>query len=174
MWTIPKLLFWSERGLPGKHERCYYLSWFLWVCTDYYRTEVKRWNVGMRITSRTPKQRIRVWAEWQVVALFLSGRFMWRYLSSLAVQSVFIVAPHWLLQIVACCCVPSWCICCQSKGWTEDPRGIRSKTPVLRNTLFLSKSVNGNIALCTMELLWYCCHRPPAAARMEYRWLSSL
>lgn len=69
---------------------------------DYYRTEVRRWNVGMKHTFGTPKQRIWVWVEWQVVALFLSGEFMRRYLSPLFVVSVFIVAPHCLLQIVTC------------------------------------------------------------------------
>lgn len=115
----------------------------------------------MKHISRTPIQGIRAWAEWQVVALFLSGSFVRRYLSPLVVQSVFRVAPHWLLQIVACLLCTQLMYLLSVKRLDRRSVRISLRTPVLRNALFLSKSVNGNISLCTMEPLWYCCHTPP-------------
>lgn len=65
---------------------------------------------------------IRAWSELQVVALFLPGKFMRRYLSPLVAGLVFLVVPHWLSGYLPACFVPKSCICGESKGWTE--RGV--------------------------------------------------
>lgn len=72
---------------------------------------------------------IRAWSVLQVVALFLPGRFMRRYLSPLVAELVFIVVPHGFLDI----CLPVFCpnnvSVVRQKAGEKEEWGISLKTP---------------------------------------------